>query len=101
MSSLDRLQALFSRSRSVLLGGAALLVLIWVVFFDSHSILSRVQLMAERSELQADNGELKARIAELEEKLSRPLTPQEIEEFAREQYGMSREGETVYPIVVE
>ena len=101
MGLADRFQDVLNRSKSVLLGAVALLVLIWVVFFDSHSVLSRLQLMAERSELQEDNEVLKARISELEEKLSRPLTAREIEEIARKDYGMSREGETVYPVVEE
>ncbi|MDE2995644.1 MAG: septum formation initiator family protein [Bacteroidota bacterium] len=101
MGLADRFQDVLNRSKSVLLGAVALLVLIWVVFFDSHSVLSRLQLMAERSELQENNEVLKARISELEEKLSRPLTAREIEEIAREDYGMSREGETVYPVVEE
>ncbi len=101
MAFKDRFQAFISRSRILLLGTAAALVIIWVLFFDSHSILTRIQLMAERSELQADNEVLKARVAELEEKLGRPLTDWDIEELAREGYGMSREGETVYPVIEE
>ncbi|MDA0379195.1 MAG: septum formation initiator family protein [Bacteroidetes bacterium] len=101
MAFKERFQAFLNRSRMVLLGTVAALVVIWVLFFDSHSILTRIQLMAERSELQADNEVRKARVAELEAKLGRPLTDWDIEELAREEYGMSREGETVYPVVEE
>lgn len=101
MAFKDRFQAFTQRSRVVLLGTLAALVVIWVLFFDSHSILTRIQLMAQRSELKADNEILKARVAELEEKLGRPLTAWDIEELAREEYGMSRDGETVYPLIEE
>lgn len=101
MAFKERISAFVQRSRIILLGTVAALVVIWVLFFDSHSILTRIQLMADRSELQADNEILKARVAELEAKLGRPLTEWDIEELAREDYGMSRDGETVYPVVEE
>ncbi len=75
------------------------LVLMWLLFFDSHSIVSRVQLHNERSELEVDNEELRAKIKQLEDQLSRPLTPEEVEKLSREELGMSKDGETVYPLV--
>ncbi|MDA0684837.1 MAG: septum formation initiator family protein [Bacteroidetes bacterium] len=98
MSIAERVSDLASRFRKILFVVGASFVLIWVLFFDSHSIFARLQLSAEKSELEADNEVMRARIARLEEQLSRPLTAQEIEEIAREEYGMSRDGETVYPI---
>jgi len=98
MSLADQLSALASRFRKILIVISASFVVIWVLFFDSHSIFERLQLRAEKSELQADNEVMRAKIARLEEQLSRPLTSQEIEKIAREEYGMSRDGETVYPV---
>lgn len=77
---------------------AAGAVLVWVSFFDSHSLFSRIQLMREKSQLEEENALMKAEIARLEEMLERELTDEEIERIAREQYGMSRMDETVYPI---
>jgi len=57
--------------------------------------------MAERSELSADNEALQARIEALEVKLSAPPSDAEIERIAREDYHMSRPGETIYPVITE
>ena len=78
--------------------GLGCFVLVWILFFDSHSIYSRIQMSMERSRLEESNEALKVRIAELEAELARPLTEEEVERIAREVYGMSREGEKVYPV---
>ena len=101
MALTDHIGTFIRRSRAVLLGIGIGLVAIWVFFFDSHSIATRIQLMAERSELVADNEALQARIDALEIKLSRPPTDAEIERIAREEYHMSRPGETVYPVITQ
>ncbi len=90
--------SLIRRFRVLLLCLGAASVVVWVLFFDSHSIASRVQLMAERSDLMAANASLQERIDALEVKLSRPPTDAEIERIAREDYAMSRPHETVYPV---
>ena len=81
-------------------GGAALL-LIWFVFLDSHSLLSRIEWHRERAGLDRENAVLRAQIAELETRLSRRLTDEEVERIAREEYGMSRPGEVVYRVEIE
>lgn len=101
MALADQFSSLIRRFRTLLFGIGLGLVAIWVLFFDSHSIATRVQLMAERSELTADNEALQAQIDALEIKLSRPPTDAEIERIAREDYNMSRPGETVYPVITE
>lgn len=101
MAFLQHVSAFFQSFRTLLLGLAVAFVAIWVLFFDSHSIATRIQLMAERSELTADNEALQARIDALEIKLSRPPTDAEIERIAREDYHMSRPGETVYRVITE
>ncbi len=99
MAITDRLAHLFVQFRRAVVVSLCSLVLIWLLFFDSHSVLSRVQLHREQSALQADNQELKARILELEELLGHSLTAEEVEKIAREQYGMSKDGETIYPLL--
>jgi len=96
---LERVSGLLARSGRWLLACVAVLALVWVVFFDSHSILTRVQLQAERSRLLADNEALKERIDELEETLSKPLTAAEVERVAREDFDMSKDGETVFLVI--
>lgn len=83
-----------------LIGLGSFLVL-WILFFDSHSVFSRVQMSREKAQLEEINEQLKVRIAELEIKLERPLTDDDIERLGREEYGMMREGEKSYPVVDE
>ncbi len=84
----------------LLILGAAL-ILFWFVFLDSHSLISRLQWHGEQSRLEEENARLKAEIEMLDERLSRRLTDEEIERIAREQYGMTRQGEVVYPLELE
>lgn len=83
--------------RLLLLSGAAFL-LFWFLFLDSHSLFSRVQWHREKSNLHSENELLRSQIADLQDKLSRPLSDEEIERIAREHYGMTRPGEVVYPV---
>jgi len=73
-------------------------ILTWISFLDSHSLLSRVQMYREKSRVEQDTTLLRARIRELEKLLARPLTDEEVERIAREDYGMTKSGEKVYPI---
>ncbi|MEM8558997.1 MAG: septum formation initiator family protein [Bacteroidota bacterium] len=82
------------RRRLLLTGAAALLV--WVAFFDSHSLLRRADYMLEQRALRADNAALVADIERLEAELGASLSDTTIERLAREEYGMRRPGETVY-----
>lgn len=98
MSRISFLSAYLARFRKTAFLLAAGAVLIWVAFFDSHSLFSRIQLMREKAHLEEENARMKAEIARLEDVLARELTDEEIERIAREQYGMSRTDETVYPV---
>lgn len=84
-------------TRWLLIGGAALLAA-WITFFDSHSLLNRYQWHQEVEELSAENERLRQQIGTLERKLDQPLSDEVVERIAREEYGMKRPDETVYPI---
>ena len=71
---------------------------VWFALFDSHSLLRRVQYYYEYRTLAAENAQLEAEIEDLERRVSTSLSDEVVEEVAREQYGMRREGETVYPV---
>ena len=86
--------------RWLLIAGAAF-VLFWFVFLDSHSLLSRIRWQRELNRLESENVQLRAQIEDLETRLARPLTDEELERIARENYGMSRQGEVVYPVEEE
>jgi cell division protein FtsB len=81
-----------------LLASAALIVGLWITFFDSHSLVKRLGWHSERANLQAENDSLYAEIDRLEREVEKGLSDEVVEEIAREQYGMRRPGETVYPV---
>jgi len=83
-------------TRALLVGGAALLV-IWITFIDSHSLLNRYQWHQEYENLSAENERLQQQVETLERKLDQPLSDEVVERIAREEYGMKRPDETVYP----
>lgn len=71
---------------------------VWFLFFDSHSLLRRAQYYAEARALAAENADLQAQIDRLDAQLDTGLSDEIVETVAREQYGMRRPGETVYPV---
>ena len=81
-----------------LLLAAATLALVWVAFFDSHSIQKRLRFQKQRAALTAENDSLRRRIDALQQKLDHPPADSTIERIAREEYGMRRPGETVYRV---
>lgn len=85
-----------TRRRLLLVGLVGLLI--WIAFFDSHSLLRRAGFSNERDRLEEENRLLRAEIEQIEAELERPLSDDEIERVARERYGMRRPGETVYRV---
>lgn len=86
------------RIKRWLLVAGATFMLLWFVFFDSHSLVSRIRWHQERSRLESENALLKSEIDQLTTQLARPLTDDDVERIAREEYGMTRPGEVVYPV---
>lgn len=95
---LTDLKDLFHDYRRAVLLGIGAVVLVWVTFFDSHSLWSRYTLHRQKSELEQENAALKADIEQLEARLSTELTDEDVIRIAREEFGMSRSGEVVYPL---
>ncbi len=81
-----------------LLLSLVLVALVWVAFFDSHSLVKRYRWHQEHVQLAEENRSLRRAIDTLETRLAEPPSDELIEEIAREQYGMRRAGETVYRI---
>lgn len=75
-----------------------LVAVAWLGFLDSHSVYKRISLHRESQRLEAENRVLRDEIDRLQAELDRELSDEEIERIAREQYGMRREDETVYPV---
>lgn len=72
--------------------------LVWITFFDSHSLLRRYQWHQEYEELSQENEQLRRDIQRLDTQLDQPLSNDVVERIAREEYGMKRSGEVVYRV---
>lgn len=80
----------------LILGG---IVLVWFSFFDTYSIWTRVELNQQKAELKEQKERLKSETEVLKQKIEHLETdPFLLERIAREEYGMKKEGETVYKI---
>lgn len=93
---LSRLKEPRVRRRFVL--AALSLLLMWLTFFDSHSLVRRIGWHKEHAQLQQANDDLKAQIEDLESELDEGLSDERVESIAREQYHMKKPDETVYRI---
>lgn len=86
------------RLTRLLLIGLMFAGLLWFTWFDSYSLVRRAKWQREYEELVEENMQLRSEIAELQSMLEDPPSDETIEKIAREQYGMRRDGETVYRI---
>lgn len=68
------------------------------LFLDSHSLLKRMTWRNEYTEVRQENERLRTDIEQLEKEVSEGLSDEAVEKIAREEYGMHRPGETVYPV---
>src|SRR5690625_6128757 len=83
--------SLFQLNRRWLVGLAAGFVLVWFLFFDTHSLLTRYQLEQQKQELIKKTEEYRLLTAELEGKIEQlDNDPALLEKIARENYGMKK-----------
>lgn len=76
-------------------------VFVWVLFFDSHSLLQRYRWQQELEATKQENAKLRQDIQRLRTQLDRPLSDSVVERIAREEYGMKQPGETLYRVESE
>ena len=86
------------RLTRLLLIGLMFAGLLWFTWFDSYSLIRRAKWQRDYEQLVEENMQLRSEIAELQSMLENPPSDEMIEKIAREQYGMRRDGETVYRI---
>lgn len=80
----------------LILGG---FLLIWFTFIDTYSVWTRIELHQRKDELKEKKEKLKEETVILKERIENLKTdPFLLERIAREEYGMKKEGETVYKI---
>lgn len=81
---------------ALVLGG---IVIVWFTFIDTYSIWERIELNQRKAELKEKKEQLKKETQVLKQKIDNLETdPFLLERIAREEYGMKKEGETVYKI---
>ncbi|MEX0649308.1 MAG: septum formation initiator family protein [Balneolaceae bacterium] len=89
----------FRWKKSFLMTAVAGFVIIWFLFIDNYSLLTRFQLDRQKTELIERTEELKNETAELEHKIKDlEDNPDLLEKIAREEYGMRKPDETVYKV---
>ena len=86
------------RLRKIILCAIVAAALASFVFLDSHSLLKRMTWHNEYTEVSQENERLRADIGRLEKEVNEGLSDEAVEKIAREEYGMHRPGETVYPV---
>lgn len=75
--------------------------LIWMVFFDTNSLLIHNELQKEIEKLEKTKDFLKKEIAKDKEIINTLNSKDELEKFAREEYYLKRENEEIYLIEYE
>lgn len=86
-------------NRSFLMSVLVAFLLLWIGFLDNYSLWNRYQLNREKADLEQKIEQLRQETNELEQVIeSLRSDPAYLEKIAREEYGMRKEGETVYQI---
>lgn len=93
-----RIGPLSRKTKRLIWLGAVAAIGIWIGFFDSHSIVRRVRWHQEIGQVRAENERLIRQTEELQAKLEEASSDEVVEQIAREQYGMRKDGETVYRV---
>ncbi|MBT9188973.1 MULTISPECIES: septum formation initiator family protein [Zobellia] len=74
---------------------------IWMLFFDTNSLLIHLELKKEIEKLEKQQEFLKDEIANDKKILEKLSDPEELEKFAREQYFLKKKNEEIYLIEYE
>ncbi len=74
---------------------------IWMIFFDTNSLLIHLELRKEIKKLEKQQEFLTTEIAKDKKVLKKLSDPEELEKFAREQYYLKKKDEEIYLIEYE
>jgi len=74
---------------------------VWMLFFDTNSLLIHLELKKEINKLEKQQEFLKTEIANDKKILEKLSNPEELEKFAREQYYLKKKNEEIYLIEYE
>ncbi|QCW99614.1 septum formation initiator family protein [Aggregatimonas sangjinii] len=89
--------AIFSSIYVIVLTG----FVIWMVFFDTNSLLIHRELNQEIEKLEKKREFLKVEIEKDKKVIERLSDPEELEKFAREKYYLKKKDEEIYLIEYE
>ncbi|MBC6997933.1 septum formation initiator family protein [Cytophaga sp. FL35] len=79
----------------------ATVFVIWMLFFDTNSLLIHLELKKEINKLEKQQEFLKQEIAKDKQILEKLSDPDELEKFAREKYYLKKKNEEIYLIEYE
>lgn len=71
---------------------------VWMVFFDTNSLLIHLELRKQIKSLEKTQQFLKEEIAKDKKIIEKLSDPEELEKFAREQYYLKKKEEEIYLI---
>lgn len=74
---------------------------VWMVFFDTNSLLIHLELRKEIRKLEKQQEFLREEIEQDKKVIEKLSDPRELEKFAREQYYLKRKNEEIYLIEYE
>ncbi|MGB5371287.1 MAG: septum formation initiator family protein [Flavobacteriaceae bacterium] len=75
--------------------------LVWMVFFDTNSLLIHLELKREIDKLEKQQEFLREEITNDKKIIEKLSDPEELEKFAREQYYLKKKDEEIYLIEFE
>jgi cell division protein DivIC len=74
---------------------------VWMVFFDTNSLLIHLELRKEIRKLEKQQDFLRTEIAKDKKIIEKLSDPKELEKFAREEYYLKKKNEEIYLIEYE
>ncbi len=74
---------------------------VWMVFFDTNSLLIHMELKGEIDKLEKQRKFLKEEIKKDKETIEKLANPKQLEKFAREEYYLKKKNEEIYLIEYE
>ncbi|MEX0273378.1 MAG: septum formation initiator family protein [Flavobacteriaceae bacterium] len=77
------------------------LFVVWMVFFDTNSLLIHMELRKEIKKLEKQQEFLRQEIEKDKKIIEKLSDPKELEKFAREQYYLKKKNEEIYLIEYE
>ncbi len=92
-----RIAALFSSIYVLVLTA----FVVWMLFFDTNSLLIHLELQKEINKLEKQKEFLQEEISQDKEIIEKLSDPKELEKFAREQYYLKKKNEEIYLIEYE